>query len=268
MAIDLTKLSRPSSGRPMIGTIFGEGGMGKTTLAAMFPKPVFIRAEDGTASLDKRQEHPWRFMDDLDVLLFPVAKSTGDIFEQIEALAEQEHDRKTLVIDSITQFEKIAMREIIESEPNPKCKNMAAAHGGYGKAFGILDKMHQDLREAADYLATHCGMNVVFLAHATVEDLELPDIDKYSRYTIQLHKNRQYDCIHHYSNNADLVAFIRLKTNLRGTESGKKRAISDGEREIIAYPVASNISKNRFGITGPIPFDLDGEFPFQKYVAS
>lgn len=257
MAIDLKSLSRPTAGRPMIATLFSEGGMGKTTLAAMFPRPVFVRAEDGTASLDG---HP-------DAMLFPVAKSTKDIFDAIEALATQEHDRKTLVIDSVTQFEKIAQREIIDSEPNPKCKNMAAAHGGYGKAFGMLDKMHQDLREACDYLVTDCGMNVVFIAHATTEELELPDVDKYSRYTIQLHKNRQYDCVHHYSNNADMVAFIRLVTNLRGTEGGKKRAISDGAREIICFPVASNISKNRYNITERLPFDLAGAFPFAEYVA-
>ena len=257
MAIDLKSLSRPTAGRPMICTLFSEGGMGKTTLAAMFPRPVFVRAEDGTASLDG---HP-------DALLFPVAKSTKDVMDAIEALATQEHDRKTLVVDSVTQFEKLAVREIIDAEPNPKCKNMAAAHGGYGKAYGMLDKMHQDLREACDYLATDCGMNVVFIAHATIEELELPDVDKYSRYTIQLHRNRQYDCVHHYSNNADLVGFVRLKTLIRGTDGGKKRAISDGEREIIAFPVASNISKNRYGITAPIDFNLSGDFPFSEYVA-
>ena len=110
-------------------------------------------------------------------------------------------------------------------------------------------------------------MNVVFLMHATVEELELPDIDKYSRYTVSLHKNRQFDCSHHYTNNTDLVAFIRLKTNMRSTEGGKKRAISDGEREIIYFPVASNVSKNRFGITKPIDFTFDGGNPFDQFAA-
>jgi len=257
MAIDLKTLSRPKADRPIIATLFGEGGMGKTTLAAMFPAPVFIRTEDGTASI---VDHP-------DAMLFPVAQSTQDVFDGIEALATQEHDRKTLVIDSVTQFEKLATREILDDEPNPKAKNMAAAHGGYGKAFGMLDKKHQDLREAVEWLATDRGMNVVFLAHATVEELDLPDVDKYSRYTIHLHKNRQYDCVHHYANNVDLVAFIRLKTNVRSTDGGKKRALSDGEREIICFPVASNVSKNRFGITAPIPFTFDAGNPFEHFVA-
>lgn len=256
MAIDLKSLSKPKADRPLICTFFGEGGMGKTSLSAMFPKPVFIRAEDGTASI---ADHP-------DALLFPVAQSTGDIFDAIEALASQDHDRKTVVIDSVTQFEKLAIREIIDDEPNAKAKNMAAAHGGYGKAYGMLDKKHQELREAAGWLATDKGMNVIFIAHAAVEDLELPDVDKYSRYTIQLHKNRQYDCGQAYVNNVDLVGFIRLRTFIRGAEGSKKRGISDGSREIICFPVASNVSKSRFGITEPIEFNLSQGNPFDRWV--
>ena len=257
MAINLSQLTRPTGGRPVIATLFGEGGTGKTTLASMFPRPVIIRIEDGTASLDG---HP-------DVMLFPVAQSTDDVFSAIEALSAEKHDRKTVIFDSVTQFEKLAIREIIDDESNPKAKNMAAAHGGYGKAFGMLDKRHQELREACDYLVDHVGMNVVFIAHATIEELDLPDVDKYSRYTIQLHRNKQYDCVHHYANNVDLVAFIRLKTSLRSGDGGKKRAISDGEREIICFPVASNVSKNRFHITEALPFDLSGAFPFDSFVA-
>lgn len=33
--------------RPVIATVTGDAGIGKTTLAATFPKPIFIRAEDG-----------------------------------------------------------------------------------------------------------------------------------------------------------------------------------------------------------------------------
>ena len=52
MAINLSSLKKPTGGRPIVATLFGEGGMGKTTLAAMFPNPVMIRTEDGTASLE------------------------------------------------------------------------------------------------------------------------------------------------------------------------------------------------------------------------
>lgn len=256
MAIDLKALSKPKADRPIIVTLFGEGGMGKTTLAALFPHPVFIRAEDGAASLAGND----------DVALFDVPNSTADIFSQIEALATQGHDFKTLVIDSVTQYEKMCVKEIIDDEPNPKCKNMPAAHGGYGKAFGMLDARHQELREACEYLSKAKQMNIVFLGHATTETMDLPDMDPYNRYTVQLHQNRQFDCKHHYVNNVDAVGFIRLKTFVRG-EDGKKRAVSTQEREIILHPQAANVSKNRFGITQPLPFSFDGGNPFDQWVS-
>ena len=76
MAIDLKSLSKPQGQRPVIATLFGEGGMGKTTLGAMFPNPVFIRTEDGTASLAGNEG----------VALFPIATKVSDVFEAIEAL--------------------------------------------------------------------------------------------------------------------------------------------------------------------------------------
>ena len=75
MAIDLKTLSKPSGQRPIIATIFGEGGMGKTTLASMFNSPVIIRTEDGTASLTGNDN----------VSLFPLATSSQDVLDAIEA---------------------------------------------------------------------------------------------------------------------------------------------------------------------------------------
>ena len=42
----LSQIEKPSA-RPVIVTICGDSGLGKTNLAATFPKPIFIRAEDG-----------------------------------------------------------------------------------------------------------------------------------------------------------------------------------------------------------------------------
>ena len=87
MAIDLSQLSKPSGQRPVIITLFGEGGMGKTTLASMFPKPVIIRTEDGTTSLIGNDN----------VSLFPLAQSSQDVLDAIEALATPEQDHKRVV---------------------------------------------------------------------------------------------------------------------------------------------------------------------------
>jgi hypothetical protein len=250
MAIDLRKLERPRGQRPVIATFFGEGGMGKSTLAAMFPKPVFIRTEDGTASLAGND----------DVALFPLASSSQDVLDQIEALATQEHEYKTLVLDSITQLATMIEHEIVAADP--KAKSINQAGGGYGAGYNTAAEKHRQIREWAGALAYERGMNVVFIGHADTETLDLPDMDPFARYTVRMHKRS----LPHYTDNVDLVALIRLKTYVRG-DGDKKRAISTGDREIICFPQASSVTKNRFNITQPLPFTFEGGNPFEAFVA-
>lgn len=250
MAIDLKTLSKPQGQRPVIMTLFGEGGMGKTTLAAMMPDPVFIRTEDGTASLAGNEG----------VALFPLATKSQDVFDAIEALASQPHDYKTLVLDSITQLATLIESEIVAADP--KAKSINQAGGGYGAGYNTAAEMHRNIREWAGSLAYDRGMNIVFIGHADTETVDLPDYDPYARYTIRMHKKS----IPHYTDNVDLVGFIRLKTFLTGTGE-KKRAISTAEREIICYPQASSVTKNRFNIDKPVAFTFGGGNPFNDFIA-
>jgi hypothetical protein len=250
MAIDLKKLERPRGQRPIIATFFGEGGMGKSTLAAMFPKPVFIRTEDGTASLAGNDE----------VMLFPLVSSSQEVLDQIEALATQEHEFKTLVLDSITQLGTLIEHEIVAADP--KAKSINQAGGGYGAGYNTAAEKHRQVREWAGALAYERGMNVVFIGHADTETLDLPDFDPFARYTVRMHKKS----LPHYTDNVDLVGLIRLKTYVRG-DGDKKRAISTGDREVICFPQASSVTKNRFNITDPLPFTFEGGNPFEAFVA-
>ena len=249
MAINLKSLSKPTGQRPIIATLFGEGGTGKTTVAAMFPKPVFIRTEDGTASLAGNDN----------VSLFPVATSTQDVFDAIEVLATEKHDFKTLVIDSITQLATLIESEIVAADP--KAKSINQAGGGYGAGYGTASEIHRQIRDWSGSLATETGMNVVFIGHADTEMMDLPDMDPYARYCVRMHKKS----IPHYTDNVDLVGLIRLKTFTRG-DGDKTRAISTGERESLCFPQASSVTKNRFNITEPLSFTFDGGNPFQKFV--
>jgi hypothetical protein len=250
MAIDLKKLERPKGQRPIIATFFGEGGMGKSTLAAMFPRPVFIRTEDGTASLAGNDE----------VMLFPLVSSSQEVLDQIEALATQEHDFKTVVIDSITQLATLIEHEIVAADP--KAKSINQAGGGYGAGYNTAAEKHRQVREWAGALAYERGMNVVFIGHADTETLDLPDFDPFARYTVRMHKKS----LPHYTDNVDLVGLIRLKTYVRG-DGDKKRAISTGDREIICFPQASSVTKNRFNVTQPLPFTFESGNPFEAFVA-
>ena len=86
--------------------ITGEQGTGKTTLASYFQSPIFLRTEDGTQSLTGRD----------DVFQTPVATKAESMREVVRMLLEEEHDFQTLVIDSITEADKLFTQEIINKE--------------------------------------------------------------------------------------------------------------------------------------------------------
>lgn len=246
----LSKITKPED-RPIIATITGDAGVGKTTLAATWPKPIFIRAEDGLQAVPA----------DIRPDAFPVLKSVDDLFEQLKALAQEEHDYKTLVVDSATQLETMFGQHVIDSDPK-KPKSLAKAMGGYGAGFSAVGALHGRVRKAAQYLNDK-GMHVIFIAHSDVSTLELPDQDPYSRYELRLHKKSMT----HYTDNVDMVAYIKLQTFTRGEEGERKKAISTGVRVAVCQTAASCISKNRYGITDDIVLE-QGVNPFIGIIPS
>ena len=242
-------LSSPKTNRPLIITIVGEAGLGKTTLASTFPNPIFLRTEDGTLSLSDRN----------DVALFPVAKTVEECFNYLQMLGTEEHEFKTLVIDSITQLNTLIEKEVLESDP--KAKSLNSALGGYGSAFGAVSEIHRKFREWCGMLSEDKNMNIVFVAHTDTETIEQPDSEMYTRYTIRMHKKS----VQHYSDNVDVIAYLKLKTFTKKGSGEKMKAISDGTRVLTCYPIANHISKNRLGISEDLTI-ANGDNPFLKYL--
>lgn len=247
MSLSLASLQSPNQTRPLFFTIVADGGMGKTTLGSLFPNPVFIRTEDGTQAIAKRQ----------DVALFPVAKTSSEVIDAINLLATTDHGFKSVVIDSITRLNIMVEAEVLASDP--RAKGLNQAHGGYGNAYDMVGKYHLTLREACTALVER-GMNVIFLAHASTETIDPPDGDPYTRYSIPMHKK----ALPHYTNDVDCVAYIKMRTFTSG-DGEKKKATTTGERIITAYPTPSHVSKNRLGITSDIIF-TEGVNPFAEYL--
>jgi len=244
----LDTISKPND-RPIIATILGDAGLGKTSIAATFPEPIFIRAEDGLQSipLDSRPD------------AFPLLSSTSQLWEQLKALINEKHNYKTVVIDSVTALERMFIDEVVASDPKqPKTINQAL--GGYGAGLQAVAALHQRVRKAAALLVNN-GVNVVFIAHADTDTIELPDSDPYTRYNLRLGKKS----VAPYVDDVDLVGFIKLQTFTTG-DGERKKAISDGTRILVTYATAANVSKNRYGITDDIEVK-QGINPLAKYVS-
>ena len=234
--------------RPVICTITGDAGVGKTRLSATFPKPIFIRAEDGMMSI------PIEVRPDA----FPLIKKVEDLWAQLTTLINEEHDYKTVVIDSVTRLETLFIDYVVASDPKqPKSINQAL--GGYGAGMLAVGSMHARVRKACGILNSK-GMHVVFIAHIDTNTIDLPDEDSYTRYDLRLGKKS----IAPYVDDVDMVAFLKLETFTTG-DGEKKKAMSDGTRLAICYTTAANISKNRYGITEPLAV-VEGTNPFTNYI--
>ena len=234
--------------RPVAITILGDAGLGKTSLAASFPKPIFIRSEDGLRSV------PEKMMPDA----FPLIKSVEELWAQLTALIREDHDYQTLVIDTITTLDTIFTDHVLESDPK-KPKSINQAHGGYGAGRDMIASLHRRVRNAAGMLMDR-GMNVVFVAHAETVRIEPPDANAYTKYAMRMNEKSTLP----YIDNVDAIGFIRLETYVVG-DGEVKKAHSDGTRQMVCHAMAANVSKNRFGITEPITLEV-GVNPFAAYL--
>ena len=230
-----------------------------TSLAGTFPKPIVIKTEDGLKSI------PIEARPDS----LPLVKTADQVFSQISGILKENHDYKTLVIDSVTQLETIFIESLLAEENEERAKqrkeptqSLSVIMGGYGAGFNALAALHGKVRKYCQAIHERKGMNIVFVAHADLDTVDLPDQDPYSRYTLRLHKKS----MPHYVDNVDMVGYIKLDLFTKGDRTQKvKKADSDGTRVMVAYSTANCVSKNRFGISEDIQLE-QGKNPLSKFI--
>ena len=245
----LEQASVPEMGAQII-TICGDAGVGKSSLAATFPKPIFIRAEDGVA----------RIPQSIRPSALPVVRGDDAFWDQMKALIHEEHEFKTCVIDTISALDRIFVAAILKQDG--RAKSLNSALGGYGAGFSALAAKHQQVRNAAEMMRIKRGMNVVFLAHTEIGRVSPPDADDYTRYSLRMTHDKS---LPPYLDDVDAVGFLRQRVVIKGDEGERKKAISGDERELVMHLTASNVSKNAYGITDPMPVEI-GTNPLAPFV--
>lgn len=262
----LSQVKKAAPQAPVI-TIVGFAGSGKSSLAGLFTNAIFIQAENATSVFEAMPEHLQpAFFPQLPV---PNAKKnikTSDVlFEQLRELMTQEHDFKTVVIDTITALNTLFEQEVVEFDKN-SATNIGEAQGGYNKGYLVVAGIHAKLRAACEHLRKR-GISVVFLAHTGVIKMKnRPDGGEYVAYSLDMHERSRAV----YVSSSDIVAYLKARDFVTGQEENKKgqttkygRVTNTGERVLITSSdgtIGYIDAKNRYSLPDEIEVNK-GENP-------
>jgi len=262
----LDQVQKPIPQAPVI-TIVGFAGGGKSSLAGRFNKPIFIQAENATSVFED-------WPTDTQPSFFPQLPSpnakrnikTSDVLlGHLRDLLLQEHDFKTVVIDTITALNTLFEQEVVEFDNNG-ASNIGEAAGGFNKGYLIVASMHAKLRAACEHLRKK-GITVVFLSHTGVVKMKnRPESGEYVAYSLEMHeKSRQI-----YVSSSDVVAYLKARDFVMGNEENKKgqttkfgRVTNTGERVLITSSdgtIGYIDAKNRYNLPDEIEVNK-GENP-------
>lgn len=246
------------SNEPLMITLAGDAGCGKSTAASTFPAPYIIRTKGEAMPRDAANKPAG--LEPIGGRMKQVnGKNVWDeneLFEQLAALLKDEHEFKTLIVDSVTGLEDLFVQSVVDNDPkNPK--SVVQAAGGYGAGRAAVKSKHMRVKKYAEALREKRGMHVIFLAHVEIDRLDPPDGEPFTRYNLQLHK----ESAPVYINNVDVVGYIGQERFV--SDDGKARSSDD--RELILGMTPANISKNRLGISGSIPLKHNVN-PFADYI--
>ena len=220
--------------------VYGTEGIGKSTLAADAPKPIFIQTEDGLSEISCNR--------------FPLATTTDEVLVALDALAVEKHDFGTVVVDSFDWLERLIWDSVCRQYG---VDSIEKADGGYQRGYMHALVYWRKVVDALNRLRTEKGMLVIALAHAKVEKFEDPESAPYDRYSPRLHKHA--GALLTEWADAVLFATRKIRTETQDAGFGRARTIAvgvgkdGGERILRTVGGPSCIAKNRYGLPAELP---------------
>ena len=99
--MSLANIRKKSKLKPPKLVLYGGAGIGKTSFAASMNSPIFVLTEDGMGKIEC--DH------------FEVAKDYDSFLTNVKSLLDEEHEYKTVAIDSLDWLEPLIWERYAKS---------------------------------------------------------------------------------------------------------------------------------------------------------
>jgi hypothetical protein len=213
--------------------IHGTDGVGKSTLGADAPAPIFLGAEDGTRQLD--------------VARFPSLETWQDARDAVATLQADPGGFRTLVIDSVDWLEPFVFAAVCKASNAASIEDVG---GGYGKGYAAaLDLWRAFLADLERLQATR-GINVILIAHSAATPFRNPEGDDFDRYQLKLRPNAS-GLLREW---VDVVAFARFEEYAHKAKGASRaKGVGTGSRIMSFTRTPAYDAKNRIGLPETLP---------------
>jgi len=213
--------------------VYGQEGVGKSTLAADAPRPLILDTEDGTRHLncDRVRCLDWQS------LTLAVAELTVN-----------NQGYQTVVVDSLDWAERSLIEWMLKSSGKKSIEDF-----GFGKGYTMLAEHVGRFLDACDKLVD-TGVNVVLVAHSKVARTSPPDqTEGYDRYELKVTKQTA-PLVKEW---ADALLFLTFKTRLVEGADGRVKATGGKSRVMYSERCAAWDAKNRYGLPEEMPLGIE-----------
>ncbi|MBU2708778.1 ATP-binding protein [Zooshikella marina] len=238
MAISLSSISKTTGLKAPRVLLYGVPGIGKTTFAAGAPKPIFLFTEDGAGLLE------------LDS--FPVLKSYEDTTSALNALLCEEHEFKTVVLDSLDHLEPLVWDIVAKKAGKNSIEEI-----GFGKGYIEALAYWRVILDLLDRLRVEKKMAVILISHSNIKRFDSPETEPYDRYQLKLH-DKASALMQEWS---DCVLFCNYQTTIQRDKlsngQDKARGVGTGQRNIYTVEKPAYKAKNRFNLPEKMPLSWE-----------
>lgn len=170
MRISLKDIHDSTCHPPYRIIFYGSPGIGKTTLASEFPNPVFLQTEDSAPT-------------GVTLKTFGVIKDLTTFYDAEAALLKEEHDFKTVVVDSLRILQNLVFEHLCNRKKIKSIEDLP-----YGKGYDLALSYWESFLKGMNRLRNEKNMNIIYIGHSAVTRVSNPILEPYDRFTLDLHK--------------------------------------------------------------------------------